>query len=248
MNGQAGDSEIEFLNDVYEYSPLKALTDETEKSQPWRKRQDSPISLVAGGAVDVGQSHIFVLSGVDIPLVKESALKAYPGAPKKAWAYHTITNTWISAGKTPANQCVANPVKWGDSIVIASGEIKPRVRTPKVWKINPVTIKKPFGIINLSALVVYLAAMIGVGYYFSFKNKNTDDFFRGGQRVNWVVAALSIFATMLSSIAFIAVPAKAYATNWVFAFQIIPLLLVAPIVIKKILPFFRKVDAVSAYE
>ena len=245
----ADESQTEFLTDIYEYNPLKALNDE-ENSQAWRKRTDSPVSIIAGAGIDVGQSHIFILSGVDDSFQLDgSTLKdAHPGYPKRAWAYHTITDTWVSAGQTPANQFVTIPVKWGDSIVLASGEISPRVRTPKIWKINSVATKKSFGIINLSTLIIYLAAMVGVGYYFSFRNKNTDDFFRGGQRVHWLIAALSIFATMLSSIAFIAIPAKAYATNWVFIFQIIPLLLVAPIVIKKILPFFRKVDAVSAYE
>ena len=34
--------------------------------------------------------------------------------------------------------------------------------------------------------------MIGVGVFSSFRTKNSDDFFRGGQRVPWFVAGLSI--------------------------------------------------------
>jgi SSS family transporter len=90
--------------------------------------------------------------------------------------------------------------------------------------------------------------MIGVGVFFSFRNKNSDDYFRGGQRVPWLVAGLSIFATMLSSITFMAIPAKAYATDWVYFIVNMMAIAITPLVILLFLPFFRKIDATSAYE
>jgi hypothetical protein len=108
-------------------------------------------------------------------------------------------------------------VRWGtdtvnDPIVIAGGEIRPRVGPPAVWQVRLLKSEEHFGFVDFAAIFIYLSAMIGVGVFFSFRNKNTNDFFRGGQRVPWFVAGLSIFATMLSSITFIAIPAKAYAT------------------------------------
>ena len=90
--------------------------------------------------------------------------------------------------------------------------------------------------------------MIGMGVFFSFRNKNSDDFFRGGQRVPWFVAGLSIFATMISSISFIAVPAKTFTTDWVYFTVSMGAVALAPIVICCFLPFFRRIDATSAYE
>ena len=90
--------------------------------------------------------------------------------------------------------------------------------------------------------------MVGVGAFFAFRNKSSDDFFRGGQRVPWFVAGLSIFATMLSSITFLAIPAKAYMTDWVFLLVNMMVVAVTPFVISYFLPFFRKIDATSAYE
>ncbi len=102
--------------------------------------------------------------------------------------------------------------------------------------------------VDFLVLGAYLAAMIGVGIFFSFRNKNSDDFFRGGQRVPWFVAGLSIFATMLSSVTFIAIPAKAYMTNWVYFLVNMMAVLVTPAVVYVFLPFFRNIDATSAYE
>ena len=59
-------------------------------------------------------------------------------------------------------------------------------------------------------LAVYLLALVGMGVYFSRREKTTDDFFLGGQRIPWWAAGLSIFGTQLSAITFMAIPAKAY--------------------------------------
>jgi len=210
---------------------------------------------MAGTAIKIGQSHIFVLSGADGSLWGQAdELKDdHPGFPKKSFAYHTITNTWIQAGVLPANQVTTNAVRWGDDsvndpIIIASGEVRPRVRSPKIWSVLPIKSNETFGVIDFSAIGVYLALMIGVGVFFSFRNKNSDDFFRGGQRIPWFVAGMSIFATMLSSITFIAIPAKAFMTDWVYFWVNMTAVMVAPFVIWLFLPFFRKIDATSAYE
>ena len=63
----------------------------------------------------------------------------HPGFPRKSFAYHTITDTWVSAGETPKNHVTTIAVRWDNSIIIPSGEIRPRVRSPKVWRITPVS-------------------------------------------------------------------------------------------------------------
>ena len=245
------DGRVEFLTDIYEFSPSAYASG---KAEPWRKRAELPRSVMAGTAVDVGQSHLFVLSGDDGSMWgrAEELKDAHPGFPQRALAYHTITNTWIDAGPIPANQVTTHAVRWGDAvnspILLAAGEIRPRVRTPKIWSIVPGRQRKAFGAVDFSIIGLYLLLMIGVGVFFAFRNKSSDDFFRGGQRVPWFVAGLSIFATMLSSITFLAIPAKAYMTDWVFFLVNMMVVAVTPFVILYFLPFFRKIDATSAYE
>jgi len=256
-------SQLAFLTDVYEFTPALYDPDRynpnthayTGHDSPWRQRRDLPRCVMAGSAINAGQSHILVLGGADGSLYHQAdGLKdRHPGFPKEALLYHTITDTWTSAGALPANHVTTTALRWGsdtvhDPIIIPSGEIRPRVRSPHLWQAHLLPGSSRFGIVDFTTIGLYLAAMIGVGVFFSFRNQNADDFFRGGQRVPWFVAGLSIFATMLSSITFIAIPAKAYATDWVYFVYNMTAIAITPLVILFFLPFFRTIDATSAYE
>jgi SSS family transporter len=76
----------------------------------------------------------------------------------------------------------------------------------------------------------------------------TEAYFRGGQRVPAWVAGLSIFATMLSALTFMGIPARAYRTDISWYLGQLPILLIVPLVMRCYLPFFRKLDLTSAYE
>ena len=103
--------------------------------------------------------------------------------------------------------------------------------------------------INYAVITLYLASMLGIGVYFSkTSGESTDSFFRAGGRVPGWAAGMSIWATTLSSITFLAIPGNAYNGNWVFAFGMIAVVICMPLLIKYIVPFFRKIDATTAYE
>jgi N-acetylneuraminic acid mutarotase len=235
------------LEDVHEFSPERYAAGH---KQPWRKRQSMPSPRMAGSAVAIGQSHVFVLTGADGSLYQaaDTLKEQHPGFPKQIYAYNTITNTWFEAGNIPENQVTSHAFKHGEDIIIASGEVKPRTRSPKVLVATPVRTAHSFGAINIGAIVIYLLLLVGIGVYFSFRNKNTEDFFRGGQRIPWWAAGCSIFATILSSLTFMSIPAKTYSTDWVYFGINLCIVLLAPFIIYYILPFFRKIDATSAYE
>lgn len=50
-------------------------------------------------------------------------------------------------------------------------------------------------IIDLTIFVVYMLAMLGVGFYFLKKNKSTDDYYVGGRQMNSWHIGLSVVAT-----------------------------------------------------
>jgi len=112
---------------------------------------------------------------------------------------------------------------------------------------TPIQSGADFGWVNYSVLAAYLLAMVLIGFRCSRRNMSTDDFFRGGQRIPWWAAGFSIFATMLSSITFMAVPAAAYGDDW-YLFLANSYILITPIVIYLFLPFYRKLNLTSAYE
>jgi SSS family transporter len=206
--------------------------------------------MMAGTGGPLGQSHLVVFGGDDGSLLNQNdALKGdHPGFPKVSWIYHTITDTWIEGDAIPQNQVTTLAIPYKNGFVIPSGEIKPRVRTDKIWLVEPSIHPRSFGWINFTVLILYLVSMLGIGFYFLHRNKDTNDYFRGGQHIPWWAAACSIFATMLSSITYMSVPAKAFAANWEYLLGYPAIFIMAAFVVYMILPFFRRIDATSAYE
>ena len=209
-----------------------------------------PSPRMAGTGAAIGQSHLFLLSGTDAPFFQEpeSQRDEDQELPKTILGYNTITDTWFEAGSMPANQLTTHSFKWHDDIFMAGGLVIPDIGSPVVCKVSPVRTASTFGWVNMGAIGVYLLILVGIGVFFSFRNRSTEDFFRGGQRVPWWAAGCSIFATMLSSLTFMSIPAKTFATDWLYFFINMAIVLLAPIIIYFILPCFRRIDATSAYQ
>lgn len=162
--------------------------------------------------------------------------------------YHTLTNTWVIADKYPyPGPAGASIVKAGGSWYVINGEIKPGVRSPRVYS-GTINNDPSLGFINWAIIAIYLLGMLALGYYFMKREQGTDDFFKGGGRVPWWVAGVSIFATMLSAITFMSIPAKTYATNWLYFPMVFTILIMAWPVVKYYLPFFRRLNVTTAYE
>lgn len=96
-------------------------------------------------------------------------------------------------------------------------------------------------------LVVYFAGTMGVGFYFYRKTRTTEGFTAGNRRVPGWVCGLSIFATFLSSISYLALPGKSFAADWnAFVFSL-SLPLVTWLAVRYFLPYYRRTGEVSAY-
>ena len=180
----------------------------------------------------------------------------HPGFSRDILVYHTITDTWSKMGEVPetivdggiAGSHVTTPaVRWGKDIVIPGGEVRPGVRSPQIRVVTP-EIQVGFGMINYCVLGAYLGILIILGFYFSKREKNTDDFFKAGGRVPWWAAGLSIFGTQLSAITFMAIPAKSFSTDWTWLTMNMTIVVVAPLIVFLFLPFYRRLNVTTAYE
>ena len=265
---EAGD-EVQLFSDVWEYLPVH---------DTWQSKGDICIDgeravTMYAPAVPYGSGHILVIGGDDgqeflgraslerairaaaSPAAADSlkrelrdAFADHPGFSKDILAYHAITNTWISLGKAEKGfPAVTTALLADGDIVIPSGEIRPGVRTPEILTVN-IHEKAGFGWGNYTVVILYLLAMMGVGFYFMRKESGTEQFFKGGSKIPWWAAGISIFATALSAITFLSIPAKAYGADWgMFMFNM-TILMIVPIVIHFYLPFFRKLNVASAYQ
>lgn len=68
-------------------------------------------------------------------------------------------------------------------------------------------------IIMLVTIVGYMLMMVGIGIYYSRKNKNVSDFYLGGRKLGPIVTAMSAEASDMSSWLLMGLPGVAYLTG-----------------------------------
>ena len=102
--------------------------------------------------------------------------------------------------------------------------------------------------LDLSVIVAYMAVLVYIGLRFSRRQTSTDRYFTAKRTIPGWAVGLSLLATLISSVTFIAYPGSAYAGDWA---NLVPglmgvlALLVAGFVV---IPFYRRIVGVSAYE
>jgi N-acetylneuraminate epimerase len=142
-----------FHRDAYAYDP---------RARAWERVADLPWCVTAGLAYPVGDRHIAVVGGdKDLDrwnLIEEhAALRNAEPKGSPAWREHDDVITWLHdhhtgfntevllydvhrdswrvAGRFPGPSPVTTPaVAWGRDLLAVSGEIRPGVRTPRVWR------------------------------------------------------------------------------------------------------------------
>lgn len=102
-------------------------------------------------------------------------------------------------------------------------------------------------VLDLTIVGIYLLAMIGVGVWFSRKNKNAEQFTKASGLIPGWAIGLSIYATFLSSNTFLGVPGKSFGSNWSSFVFSISMPLAAWIAVRYFVPFYRNTGEVSAY-
>ena len=113
-----------------------------------------------------------------------------------------------------------------------------------VQESNSVTTLSSFDFV---VLVVYVAAIVGMGCWFAKRSSKSEEFMVAGRSLAGWVVGLSIFGTYVSSISFLANPGKSYADNWnPFVFSL-SLPIAAWVATRYFVPFYRNGSEVSAY-
>jgi solute:Na+ symporter, SSS family len=263
---------LDVLVDGYEYNPR------TNSWRRLDSDSGPEFPVMAGTAVASGTNHILLFGGSDGKLMLEQSmlqqklsklryedskndsililenrirvmLDRHPGFSSDIRVYHTITNTIYSHSRSPYLLPVTtNIFRHNNEIIITSGETKPGIRNPQVLSVQIQNPVRAFGIINSMVIFLYFSLLVGMGWYFSKRQKNANDYFKGGGRLPWWAVGLSIFGTALSAITFMAIPAKSYATDWSYILMNAGIVLVAPIIILLFIPFYRKLNVTTAYE
>ncbi|MBL8892787.1 MAG: sodium:solute symporter [Planctomycetaceae bacterium] len=105
-----------------------------------------------------------------------------------------------------------------------------------------------FATVDYLVLFAYLIGTVGIGLYFWRNRRPTAaEFTTGGRNLSGWLCGLSIFATFLSSITFLALPGMAFDNDWNFFVFSLTLPIAAWIAARWFLPYYRNNQDASAF-
>jgi SSS family solute:Na+ symporter len=102
--------------------------------------------------------------------------------------------------------------------------------------------------IDYLALLVYLLAMLAMGIYFSLRQTSSDEYFLGQRSVPAVIVGISVVATLLSTITYLAAPGDMIQFGIYFMLGMLALPFWVFVVQRYWIPFFMRYRLTSVYE
>ena len=189
--------------------------------------------VMAGAARPIGQAHVLYLAGV-------------PGQARQLISFHTITGSWaVMRSDLPGDARLPATWKTGLAWLQGSGERGEQQLASAEVEAGKLLLRW----LDWLVIVVYLVSMLGMGLYFYMREKrnSTSDFFVGGRSIPFWAAGVSLYAANTSSISYIAIPAKAFETNWQYLTNNLIAVLGLMFVAVWIVPLLRRLDLMSVF-
>ena len=199
----------------------------------WERLASSPYPLLHA-AQAVGQSHIFFVS-------PDSA-----AGQLRLVAYHTITNTWAVLGAWTQVGKIESILSSNNGFVVTTRDNAGQLHATQA---ELVSSKRGLKVIDYAVIAAYLCVVAGIGLYFYLTGKKDPaNFFVAGRKIPWWAAGLSLYATGTSAISYLAIPAKSYATNWLYFAQNVLTFVGSIYVAFVIVPLVRRLNLISVYQ
>jgi solute:Na+ symporter, SSS family len=105
------------------------------------------------------------------------------------------------------------------------------------------------GVIDWSVCIAYLAVVFGLAVWSMRGQRDNEDYFVGGRKMNWFAVGISMFATSFSSISFLGLPQRGAYQDFSFYLTILLIpLLITPLLCFLFVPLYVRLGVSSGYE
>lgn len=194
----------------------------------WQARTRPPLAII-GGARPIGQASVLYI--------------AQSASNRTLVAYNGITDAWsIISAPIPSE---ASAVPYGDGVLAFQRQGDRAVLTAVELVYQP----RALGWLDWTIIGTYLLLMLAIGFYFWRRSRigSTSEFFLGSRTIPFWAAGVSMFATNTSSISYLAVPAKAFDTDWQYMMSKVVTVFALLAVAYWVIPMFRRLNLVSVF-
>lgn len=197
----------------------------------WQDRGPVPGRLQGPLLRGTGQAHVLM------------ALQPAAGAPARWATWQHITGSWATLPGVAVPAAATSATAWRDGLAWLAPE------APAAQALQVVSPPNLLSSLDWVVLVLYLGAMLGIGLYFYLRDKHgsTADFFVGGRSIPFWAAGISLYATNTSSISYIAIPAKAFESNWTYMTNNLVAVCALVFVGLWVVPLLRRLDLMSVF-
>ena len=158
-------------------------------------------------------------------------------------SYNEATNRWAELSRSTAASDAVLAWETPKTLLIREDSAGTAVRRTTLTTPEP---RARF--LDLVVVGLYLAAMLGIGLYFSRgRGTGTADYFLADRELNWFVGGVTLYATATSAISFVSIPAKAFTSNWQYMASNYVTLIGTTIAAFVLIPRLRRMNLVSVY-
>lgn len=224
-------SEFSFNDYEWEWTGESVVKSSLSSPETVEKFPIPEDSIKASAACPIGQSHLLIATSAE--------------DSSQLWAFNMVSMEWRSLGGIPFT--LESPVLFveqGNPVVVPD-----RNEPATGFQIIINQEKKGLHLVDYTVICLYFLIIIYIGLRFARGNKmSSEDFFVGNRKMPTWAVGLSLYATGTSAISMMAIPAKAYATNWLyFTKPLISVFMFALIAIFMV-PLIRRLNITSVYE
>jgi len=102
--------------------------------------------------------------------------------------------------------------------------------------------------LDYAVVVLYFALMLGLGYFIGRRQKSADEYFLAGRGMPWFAVGLSILASLLSTISYLATPGEMIKNGVAVLAGRLAVPFIYLVVGFGVIPYFMRLRVTSAYE
>lgn len=124
------------------------------------------------------------------------------------------------------------------------------VRSGAAYAVLRIGRRAPHGLhpLDWTAIAGYIALMLGVGVYYARRSRTSEEYHLGGRRMNPLTVGLSLFATLMSTLTYLALPGEMIKHGPMIVSQYLVFPFIFLMIGFVVIPRIMKQKVTSAYE